>query len=162
MTTATIELLDAWKAAQGITSDNQAALALGVVRQAISKWRNGQAHPAPPFAARMAKDLGRDELATLAAIEADRAIDGDTKRTWSRLARKRLGVALLALAAVGAPTLPGRVLAASQAVTGGSAAGMYIMFRSRRWSGRRRDRRTTRRARAVKDLRAFRPIEAVA
>ena len=116
MTTTTIKLLDAWKLAKGLTSDRQAALALGVVAQAVSKWRNGQAHAAPPHAAKMAHDLGWDGLRTLAAIEAERAVDGETKRAWLRLAGKALSVAVLTFAGLGAALLPAPASAASEGV----------------------------------------------
>lgn len=84
--TTTTKLLDAWKVRKSITSDNAAGLELGAKRQTISTWRTLKGHASPAFAARMAKDLGLDELAVLAAIEADRA-QGDDRRVWQRHGR---------------------------------------------------------------------------
>lgn len=137
MPSTTLQLLDAWKRLKGITSDNQAALALGVQRQALSKWRNDGSHASPPLAARMAHDLGWDGLRTLAAIEADRAIDSDTKKAWLRLAGKALSVALAALLALGATALPEKALAASEGGSVRSADNLYLMFR--RWLSRLRE-----------------------
>jgi hypothetical protein len=114
MATTTITLLDAWKRAKGITSDNQAAIALGVGRAAVSSWRGAIKQASPPLAARMARELGLDELKILAAIEGERAIDAETRRTWTRLAGKALAIALITLAAWIAP--PERALAAPTAL----------------------------------------------
>jgi transposase-like protein len=136
MPSTTLQLLDAWKRLKGITSDNQAALALGVQRQALSKWRNDGSHASPPLAARMAHDLGWDGLRTLAAIEADRAIDADTKKAWLRLAGKALSSALLAFAGLGAALLPAPASAASEggSVRSSDNSVSYV----RRWLRRRR------------------------
>lgn len=85
--TTTTKLLDAWKARKGIASDNAAGIALGAKRQTVSTWRNGKAHASPAFAAKMAADLGLDELAVLAAIEADRTYNGDDRRVWQKHGR---------------------------------------------------------------------------
>lgn len=82
--TTSVKLLDAWKAKKGMTSDNQAAITLGVSRSAVSAWRKGTGHASPTYAARMATDLGLDELRVLASIEADRAYNGDDRRVWQR------------------------------------------------------------------------------
>ena len=95
--TTTNRLLDAWKLELGITSDNQAAIRLGVNRSAVSSWRSGVRHASPALAARMAHDLKWDGLRTLAAIEAERAVDSETKKAWLKLAGKALSVALLAM-----------------------------------------------------------------
>ena len=117
--TTTNRLLDAWKLELGITSDNQAAIRLGVNRSAVSSWRSGVRHASPALAARMAHDLKWDGLRTLAAIEAERAVDSETKKAWLKLAGKALSVALLAILGLGTATLPAPASAASQ---GGSSA----------------------------------------
>lgn len=99
--TTTIKLLDAWKARKAITSDNAAAIALGVHRQAVSRWRSGEHHASPSYAAQMAKDLDLDELAVLAAIEADRS-KGDDRRVWQKHGRSAF-MALLVGLSLGLP-----------------------------------------------------------
>lgn len=100
--TTTIKLLDAWKTKKGMPSDNQAAIALGISRTAVSKWRKGEQHASAAFAAQMAKDLGLDELSVLAAIEADRARDGNDRRVWQRHGRSAF-MALLVGLSLGLP-----------------------------------------------------------
>lgn len=81
--TTTSKLLDAWKTKRNIESDAAAALALGAAKNTVSQWRNGLRHANAAMAARMAKDIGLDELRVLAAIEADRT-KGDDQRIWAR------------------------------------------------------------------------------
>lgn len=82
--TTTTRLLDRWKAARGITSDNAAAQALGISRQAVSRYRKGAAQADVEIAARMAEDLGLDTLGTLAAIQADRETRPGAAAVWRR------------------------------------------------------------------------------
>lgn len=80
----TTHLLDKWKAKKGLDSDYKAAKAMGVTTPTISNWRTGRSHARPSLAAKMARDLGMDELTVLAAIEADRAHEGEDRRVWQR------------------------------------------------------------------------------
>lgn len=100
--TTTVRLLDAWKAKKAITSDNQAALALKISRASVSGWRLGKSHAKPSHAAVMAKELGLDELSVLAAIEADRAHEGDDRRVWQKHGRAAFMALVLGLT-VGLP-----------------------------------------------------------
>lgn len=95
--TTTIKLLDAWKTKKGFTSDNQAAIALGISRTSVSTWRHGKAHASASLADRMATDLGLDALRILAAIEADRAYSGDDRRVWQRHGRAAFMALLVGL-----------------------------------------------------------------
>jgi len=83
----TVRLLDQWKTKTSTESDYKAAKTLGITQSTISGWRHGRSHAKPALAARMARDLGLDEMAVLAAIEADRAHDGDDRRTWQKHGR---------------------------------------------------------------------------
>ena len=85
--TVTVRLLNAWKEKKGIDSDYRAAKELKVTGGTPSNWRHGRSHAKPALAARMAKDLGMDELQVLAAIEADRAHDGEDRRIWQKHGR---------------------------------------------------------------------------
>lgn len=82
--TTTVRLLDAWKVKKGLDSDYKAAKELKVSLGTPSNWRHGRSHAKPALAVRMARDLGMDELPVLAAIEADRAHDGEDRRVWQR------------------------------------------------------------------------------
>ena len=105
--TTTIKLLDAWKSHRLIVSDNAASIALGVKRQTISSWRHGKAHASPAFASKMATELKLDELSVLAAIEADRAYDGDDRRVWQRHGRAAFMALLLGVSLGLLPSQPG-------------------------------------------------------
>lgn len=102
--TTTANLLDAWKKVRGLRTDTDAAKALGLRHSAVANWRSGRAHANAPAAAKMAEECGLDALRILAAIEADRSHDADTRRVWSRFGKGAF-VALLMLAstAQGAP-----------------------------------------------------------
>lgn len=98
----TVRLLDAWKVVKGLDSDYKAAKELKVSLGTPSNWRHGRSHAKPALAARMARDLGMDELSVLAAIEADRAHDGDDRRTWQKHGRSAF-MALLVGLSMGLP-----------------------------------------------------------
>ena len=86
---ATYDLFTRWKAAKGLTSDNQGATALGMGRASVSQWkqgRNAEAH----VIAKMAKDIGEDSGAWLAAVQAEKATTTEDRKEWLRLA-SRLG-----------------------------------------------------------------------
>ncbi|MBD9377924.1 hypothetical protein [Pseudoxanthomonas sp. PXM04] len=102
MESTTVRLLDAWKAKHAIESDYAAAKELGVTHGTPSNWRAGRSHAKAALAARMARDLGLEELAVLAAIEADRAHEGEDRRVWQRHGRAAFMALLLGLS-VGLP-----------------------------------------------------------
>lgn len=87
MKSTTNVLLDRWKAAQGIQSDNQAAIRLGITRATVSSWRHEKSHAEAVIAAKMVKALEVDLLAVLASIEADRARNEETRRVWARFGK---------------------------------------------------------------------------
>ena len=102
--TATVALLDAWKSKRGVTSDNQAALALGISRQAVSRYRHGKAHADVEIAAKMAEELGLEVIEILAAIQADREIRPQAQAIWRRYGKPAFFSLLAgALVTVGGP-----------------------------------------------------------
>ena len=132
--TVTALLLDRWKSVRAITSDRQAAIALGVSHTAIQKWRDaGNATAA--IIERMARDLGHteQEIAVLlfeSMAEAANA-DADSRRTYERLARKVQALALMAVAVLVSSSFP----AASEARVPGHEASeaVFIMRSAARW-----------------------------
>lgn len=98
--TTTVRLLDAWKVKKGIDTDYKAAKALGVSNGTPANWRHMRSHAKPSLAAKMAKDLGMDELGILAAIEADRAHNGDDRRVWQRFGKGAFVALVLAVSPV--------------------------------------------------------------
>ena len=89
---ATLRLLDLWKAAKGIASDNAAAQALGIARQTVSNWHSRGSQAEPSLIARMATDIGQDAGAWLATVESERARTEADREAWRTLAH-RLGTA---------------------------------------------------------------------
>ncbi|WP_426788010.1 hypothetical protein [Xanthomonas campestris] len=98
--TTTVRLLDAWKTLKGIDTDYRAAKELGVSHGTPANWRHLRSHAKPSLAAKMAKDLGMDELAVLAAVEADRAHNGDDRRVWQRFGKGAFVALVLATSTV--------------------------------------------------------------
>ena len=84
---ATIALLDQYKAATAITSDNACAQSLGLGRSAVSKWRNGEGHPDADMVAAMCDATGQSLAHWLPLIEAERARTPAARKAWLRLAQ---------------------------------------------------------------------------
>lgn len=82
--TSTLTLLEIYKKALHITSDNAAATALGVQRSAVSKWRVGEGHAGPAAVMQMCDKTGEPLNKWLPRIEAERA-KGDDKKAWLKL-----------------------------------------------------------------------------
>lgn len=97
---AAIELLDKWKKARSLASDNAASAALHVTRQAVSGWRTGATRPEAHTVERMCADLGEPVGAWLARIESERARSEADRRVWAKLARELGAAAVLAVAAL--------------------------------------------------------------
>ncbi|WP_072429694.1 helix-turn-helix domain-containing protein [Chitinimonas taiwanensis] len=84
---STLEYLDEWKEAQGITSDYAAAAKLGVTRSAISNWRKGRAGMDDYTAAQVAAGLGIEAIEVISAANAEREHDELKKEFWINLYR---------------------------------------------------------------------------
>lgn len=121
---ATIQLLDKYKKAAGISSDNACAISLGVSRQAVSKWRNGENQPDADSVEKMCKATGEPLAKTLSLVEADRARSPSVRDVWLRLAKAATACALLyAISHLDGQT--GAV--ASVLLTSGKPGTLYIM-----------------------------------
>lgn len=92
---ATLDLFNRWKAAQGFDSDRAAAHALGISHGAPHHWRQGR-NGSASLIERMSKDLGEDPVPVILQAFAEAARDADDRRTLGKLA-KRLGAACVAL-----------------------------------------------------------------
>lgn len=97
---ATLELLERYKAAHGITSDNAAALSLGLKRQTVSGWRKLGKQAEAHVIARMARALGEDALRWLALVESERAHSEADRKTWVEVARRFGAIASVAAVAL--------------------------------------------------------------
>ncbi|MCZ8317470.1 MAG: hypothetical protein O9303_01405 [Silanimonas sp.] len=136
--TITARLLDRWKEAKGITSDRQAALALGVSHALPAHWRNGKnAHAA--IIEGMARDLGHNDREIAAMLFESMAesahADADSRKTFERLAKKVRTLALTAVAVLASSSFP----APSHARAHGyeEAGAVFIMrtfYRRPRWA----------------------------
>jgi len=94
-------LIDKARQRAGIASDSALAAQFGVHRQAVSKWRNGDAYPDEEHVAEMALMAGDDPIQWLVAIKAVRA-DGKAGKAWASLAKRlaamTAGIGVVALA----------------------------------------------------------------
>lgn len=106
-------LIDKARQRAGIASDSALAAQFGVHRQAVSKWRNGDAYPDEEHIAEMAVMAGDDPVQWLVAIKAIRA-EGKAGKAWAALAKRLATAAMVVLLAVGF-TLPRDVQAMPQA-----------------------------------------------
>jgi transcriptional regulator with XRE-family HTH domain len=84
---ATIKLLDKYREARSLASDNACAQSLGVGRAAVSKWRNGGGHPDAESVEAMCKAINEPLRYWLPLIEAERARTPAARKVWLRLAQ---------------------------------------------------------------------------
>lgn len=92
--TATVQLLDKYKAARGIATDMAAAESLRVGKAAVSKWRNGGGHPDADSVEAMCVAIGEPVAHWLHLIEAERARTPAARRVWLRLAQAAAAIAI--------------------------------------------------------------------
>lgn len=91
---ASIKLLDSYKKACSLASDNACAHSLGVGRAAVSKWRNGTGHPEADLIAAMCERTGEQVAHWLPLIEAERARTPEARKVWLRLAQMAAAITL--------------------------------------------------------------------
>ncbi len=91
---ATIDLLDKYKKACTLGSDNACAASLGVSRSAVSLWRNTKGHPEADTVERMCAATGEPVARWLPLIEAERARTPEARKAWLRLAQIAAAVAM--------------------------------------------------------------------
>ncbi|WP_425605421.1 helix-turn-helix domain-containing protein [Pseudoxanthomonas putridarboris] len=106
-------LIDKARARSGIASDSALAAHFGVHRQAVSKWRTGDAYPDEENIAHMATMAGDDPAEWLVAIKAVRS-DGAAGKAWAALAKRMAATAAL-LAVMVFPALQTPAQAATDA-----------------------------------------------
>ena len=92
--TATLDLLDSYKRARKITSDNACAVDLGITRATVSRWRNQLGHPEADSVSLMCERMGEPLARWLPLIEAERARSPEAKKVWLRLAQMAAAVTL--------------------------------------------------------------------
>jgi len=109
-------LIDKARQRGNIASDSALATLFGVQRQAVSKWRNGDAYPDEDHIAEMAVMAGDDPAQWLVAIRAVRS-EGTAGKYWAALA-KRLAATAMTLALGVSFALPARAQDAVAALDG--------------------------------------------
>lgn len=108
-------LIDKARQRAGINSDSALAAQFGVHRQAVSKWRNGDAYPDEEHIAEMAIMAGDDPVQWLVAVKAIRA-NGKAGKAWAALAKRMAAVAMTFAIGVGLAS-PAHVQAAEAGVS---------------------------------------------
>lgn len=88
-------LLDNARKARSLSSDNALAAHFGLHRQAVSKWRNGEAWPSKEHIEALAELAGMDAGEWLLRVDYLRS-DGGVRRSYGKL-MKRLGIAAIVL-----------------------------------------------------------------
>ncbi|WP_080492206.1 helix-turn-helix domain-containing protein [Burkholderia ubonensis] len=96
----TVQYLDALKKRLDLPSDYAAAKVLGVTRQAVSKYRNGQSVFDEATAIRAAELLDLDPLEVISACKAESAPDARVRRVWENAWGKATGATATAAIAV--------------------------------------------------------------
>jgi hypothetical protein len=93
----TNDLLDRWKKAKGIESDNQAALKLHLTRATVSAWRVSEKEATAATIIAMATDLGEDPTGYVLMAEAHKQKYAESSRALESLAKKFFPYAAAAL-----------------------------------------------------------------
>lgn len=118
-------LLDKYRKACSIASDNALGADLGITRQSVFQWRKGLAWPGDEHVVRMANKIGETPEGWLAAIHADRTSDKVAKKVWLQAAQ-RLGYAAAITLAIGiSPARAAGTIHASNMIA--QEATVYIM-----------------------------------
>jgi len=82
------ELLDKYKKAKNLNSDNACAESLGLHRASVSEWRRGKSWPSEAHIVELATAANEDAGLWLVSINAERAPPGAVQREWVRLASR--------------------------------------------------------------------------
>src|SRR5690606_2623415 len=94
----TTELVDRFKQEKNLSSDNAAARALGLSRQAISSYRAGLRHAEPEVVRKLAEALREDPEIFVLRVQAERETIPARKRVWVRCLERLSAAAALSLA----------------------------------------------------------------
>lgn len=92
---ASLDLLDKYKKACNVTSDNACAVQLGLSRSTVSLWRNGKGHPEADTVERMCEATGESLARWLPLVEAERARTPSARKAWLRLAQVAATITLV-------------------------------------------------------------------
>ena len=85
---ATLELLDRYKAVKSLASDNAAALALGITRQTINNWRKRASQGEARVIERMCNAVGLEPGPWLIRMVEERSPHPEDRKVWRRMAKR--------------------------------------------------------------------------
>ena len=85
------DLLDQYKQAKGLTSDYQAAAALGITAQTLSKWRKRGGGMETGLVLAIAEEIGLEPLKTLMEMELPRARSEQARLALLRILKRCAG-----------------------------------------------------------------------
>lgn len=85
---ATLELLDRFKAARALPSDNAAALELGITRQTINNWRKRASQGEPRVIEKMCNAVGVEPGPWLIRMLEERSPHPEDRKVWRRVAKR--------------------------------------------------------------------------
>jgi transcriptional regulator with XRE-family HTH domain len=85
---ATLELLDRFKAVKALPSDNAAALELGITRQTINNWRKRASQGEPRVIERMCNAVGVEPGPWLIRMLEERSPHPEDRKVWRRMAKR--------------------------------------------------------------------------
>jgi transcriptional regulator with XRE-family HTH domain len=94
----THEVFELWRDANGLSSDRQTALALGLDPSTITLWKRGR-NGSPAVIARMARDLGLDVPTTVIRAHMETVADRADRAVWTEIASRAQSDPQSALAA---------------------------------------------------------------
>lgn len=124
-------LLDKYRKARNLSSDNACAVSLGLHRASISEWRRGKSWPSEEHIVQLASACGEDAGLWLVSVHAERSEPGAVQREWLRLASRFASAASFALVMLGLGIAlcahnPGTLYIMSTCVVGLAALGMFL------------------------------------
>ncbi|MGN6236985.1 DUF3693 domain-containing protein [Dyella sp.] len=121
----TTTLLDKYKKACSLASDNACAVKLGVTRATVSRWRNDLGHPEADSIEAMCTATGEPVARWLPLIEADRARSPAARKVWLKLAQVAASMLLVVTAAASQRVEAHTISTGFRAIDGGTP--VYIM-----------------------------------
>lgn len=124
-----IDLIEAAKQQQGLTSDNQLALRLGVTRSRVSQLHQGKKPADEAEIAMLAEMAEIDVRVALAAVHKDREKNPAKRAYWEKIATQF--AMAMALVTLGVTSLPREVHATE--ITKSKVDNLQIMRTLRRW-----------------------------
>jgi hypothetical protein len=129
------KLLDSARALCLPPSDTGLALHLGVVKSAVSNWRNGRAYPDAVTCAKLADMTGQPLGKVIGMIGEARALSLAEKKVWKRLAAACAVLVLVGGHAVPAEALNHFAVMPSMSIMLFATVALFTLWRRTGWHG---------------------------